>query len=269
MNIIVIVAHPDEGEIYVGGTSYLLSRLGHRVKFLSLTNGDAGHYSMAPEALAIERRHEAMNAKAVLGLADYEILAYHDQHLDNTAVVRRQVLDRIREWDADIVFSYYPIDGGHIDNMCAGRIVRDAVPALGMIPMPVCLYVRDYFTVGFSYIPDIAIPIDRVWDTKLRACACHKSQVCDAIPYGLGILDEVRSDPDRQRAVIYDNTYAFTRKTPPIALTLRKWFGPARAKTVKYVEAFEIAEFGRQVNDREVMQLFPMLGESGGADVTC
>ncbi len=27
--------------------------------------------------------------------------------------------------------------------------------------MPLCLYIRDYFTVDFSYIPDIAIPVDR------------------------------------------------------------------------------------------------------------
>jgi len=258
MNVIVIFAHPDEGEIYVGGTSYLFSRLGHRVKFLSLTNGDAGHYEMAPEVLATKRRREAMNAKAVLGLVEYEILEYHDQYLENTASIRDEVVDRIREWEADIVFSYYPIDGGHKDNMCAGRIVRDAAPSLEMTPMPVCLYIRDYFTVDFSYIPEIAIPVDHVWDTKLQACACHVSQVCDWNPYERGILDEVRSDPERQREFIYDNTYAFTRKTPQIELALQKWFGTARAGAVTYVEAFEIAEFGRQITDQEVLQLFPM-----------
>jgi LmbE family N-acetylglucosaminyl deacetylase len=265
MNVIVIVAHPDEGEIYVGGTSYLLSSLGHRVKFLSLTNGDAGHYEMAPEVLAAKRRQEAMNAKAVLGLADYEILEYHDQYLENTQLIRDEVVDRIREWEADIVFSYYPIDGGHVDNMCAGRIVRDAAPSLGMTPMPVCLYIRDYFTADFSYLPEIAIPVDHVWESKLQACACHVSQVCDWNPYERGMLDEVRSDPERQREFIYDNTYAFTRKTPPIELALQKWFGPARAKTVTYVEAFEIAEFGRQITDQEVLQLFPMLDSPADA----
>jgi len=264
MNVIVIFAHPDEGEIYAGGTSYLFGCLGHRVKFLSLTNGDAGHYSMAPEALAEKRHQEAMDAQAVLGLADYEILEHHDQYLGNTDSIRLEVRDRIRQWEADIVFSYYPIDGGHEDNMCAGRIVRDAEPSLEMTPMPVCIYVRDYFTADFSYIPEIAVPVDHVWDTKLRACACHESQVCDAIPYELGILDDVRSDPERQREVIYDNTYAFTRKTPPVELALQKWFGPARAGAVKYAEAFEIAEFGRQITDREVLRLFPMLGGPAG-----
>lgn len=262
MNVIVIVAHPDEGEIYVGGTAYLFSRLGHRVKFLSLTNGDAGHYAMAPEALAAKRRQEAMSAKAVLGLSDYEILEVHDQYLANTDAIRRQVIDRIRAWEADVVFSYYPIDGGHVDNMCAGRIVRDAVPSLAMTPMPVCLYVRDYFTAEFSYIADIAVPVDHVWETKLRACACHESQVCDAIPHEMGILEVVRADPERRQKFIYDNTYAFTRKTPSIKPALQKWFGQARAEAVKYVEAFEIAEFGRQATDQEVVQLLEAIGVS-------
>ena len=218
MNVIVIFAHPDEGEIYAGGTSYLFSRLGHRVKFLSLTNGDAGHYAMAPEELAAKRYQEAMNAKAILDLAEYEILDHHDQYLENTASIRQVVANRIQQWKADIVFSYYSIEGGHIDNMCAGRIVRDAAP---LIEMP-------------------------------------------RIPHELGILDDVQSNPEQQRKLIFDNTYAFTQKTPPIELALQKWFGPSHSTTVKYVEAFEIAEFGRQITDQEALQMFPMLNRSPG-----
>ena len=52
LKVMVIFAHPDEGEIYVGGTSALYTEMGCQVKFMSLTNGDAGHYSMEPEDLA-------------------------------------------------------------------------------------------------------------------------------------------------------------------------------------------------------------------------
>ena len=62
----VIFAHPDEGEIYAGGISAIYSKLGNRVKFLSLTNGDAGHWSMEPAALAKRRYNEAMEAKEFL-----------------------------------------------------------------------------------------------------------------------------------------------------------------------------------------------------------
>jgi len=262
MNVMMVVAHPDEGEIYTGGVACLLSSLGHRVKFLSLTNGDAGHYEMAPEALAKIRRGEAMEAKEILGLADYEILDYHDQYLEDTAQIRAEVAERVRAWVADLVFSYYPIEGGHVDNMCAGRIVHGAAPLFAMSPMPVCLYIRDYFTVDFSHIPEIAIPVDDVWDVKLRACACHRSQVGDWLPWERGILDEVRADPQRQQQFIYENTYGYTQKRPEIELTLTKWFGKDRAQAVKYVEAFEFAEFGRQVTDQELREMFPMLGDS-------
>jgi hypothetical protein len=91
LNVIVIFAHPDEGEIYAGGITALYTQLGHEVKFMSLTNGDAGHYSMTPEDLAKRRYKEAMNAKEILGLSDYEVLDYHDGILENTEEIRKKV----------------------------------------------------------------------------------------------------------------------------------------------------------------------------------
>ena len=46
LRVMVIFAHPDEGEIYAGGISALYAQQGHAVKFISLTNGDAGHFAM-------------------------------------------------------------------------------------------------------------------------------------------------------------------------------------------------------------------------------
>src|SRR6201999_4045298 len=80
LRVMVIFAHPDEGEIYTGGITALYTKMGDQVKFMSLTNGDAGHYSMKPADLAKRRYQEAMTSKKILGLADYEVLDYHDQH---------------------------------------------------------------------------------------------------------------------------------------------------------------------------------------------
>ena len=46
LQIIVIGAHPDDADIDAGGTAALWASMGHHVKFLSLTNGDAGHQTM-------------------------------------------------------------------------------------------------------------------------------------------------------------------------------------------------------------------------------
>ena len=46
LNILCIGAHPDDCDIRVGGLAIKYARLGHRVKFVSLTNGNTGHFSM-------------------------------------------------------------------------------------------------------------------------------------------------------------------------------------------------------------------------------
>lgn len=260
LKIMMIFAHPDEGEIYTGGTAALYTRMGHKVKFLSITNGDHGHYSMKAEDLAKVRRKEAMEAKRILGLADYEVLDHHDGFLKDTPEIRAEVAGKIQAFQPDVVFSYYPAKGGNNDNMNAGWIVRNAAPSVTLDKQPLYFYVRDYFTTRLTYVPHVAIAIDSVWDTKIQACTAHQSQVADANPYRRGILEKLRADPEAQRDYIYHNTYDFSHITADNYVVLEKWYGPEAAKKVKYIEAFEIAEFGRQIREAELRELLPMVG---------
>ena len=41
--------------------------------------------------------------------------------------------------------------------------------------------------------------------------------------------------------------------------SLEKWYGKKAAKNIKYTEAFEIAEYGLQPSDSELLRFFPML----------
>ena len=43
LNIIAFGAHPDDCDIRAGGTAAKWAAAGHRVRFVSVTNGDAGH----------------------------------------------------------------------------------------------------------------------------------------------------------------------------------------------------------------------------------
>lgn len=262
LRVMVIFAHPDEGEIYAGGVTALYTKLGHDVKFMSLTNGDAGHYEMKPEDLAKRRYKEGMKAKEILGLSAYEILDYHDGVLKNTEEIREKVTESIEAWNADIVFTFYPAKGGHNDNMNAGWIVREASEQLDQAKMPVFIYMRDFHTVNFSYIPDIAIDIDEVWETKLASCGAHESQVIEANPKAEGVLDEVLKSKEKQAEFLFHNTIPFSIVRPDNLMALQKWYGTEIAKDVTFVEEFEIAEFGRQPNDKEVFELFPMVGRT-------
>lgn len=92
LNILVIGAHPDDADICAGGTAIQWAEMGHNVKFLSLTNGDAGHQSMGGGALAKRRKAEAHEVAKRLGIAEYEVLDNHDGELIPSLDVRLQVI---------------------------------------------------------------------------------------------------------------------------------------------------------------------------------
>ena len=261
LKVIVIFAHPDEGEIYAGGITALYTQSGHEVKFMSLTNGDAGHFAMEPKELATRRHKEAMHAKEILSLSEYEVLDYHDGILENTDELRKKVARSIQDWEADIVFTFYPARGGHNDNMTAGWIVREASSLLDEEKIPVFIYMRDFHTASFSYIPDFAIAIDEVWETKLASCGAHESQVIEYNPEMEGVLDKVLASKEVQEDFLFHNTVPFSIVRPDNILALEKWYGKEFASEVSYVEEFEIAEYGRQITDEDVFALFPMLGK--------
>jgi LmbE family N-acetylglucosaminyl deacetylase len=66
LRLLVVGAHPDDAEYKAGGLAALYRRLGHDVRFVSVTNGNAGHHRDAGAALAGRRRAEAQAAAATL-----------------------------------------------------------------------------------------------------------------------------------------------------------------------------------------------------------
>src|SRR5690349_8527889 len=110
LRILAIGAHPDDCDIKFGGTAAKLARAGHAVKFLSVTNGDAGHQNDHGATLAKRRHAEAQESARRLGIAEYEVLDNHDGELLPSLEVRRQIIRAIRRWNADIVIAPRPND---------------------------------------------------------------------------------------------------------------------------------------------------------------
>src|SRR5437660_12395087 len=96
IRVIVIGAHPDDCDIGAAGTAAKFAAMGHKVKFLSVTNGDAGHQSIGGGMLAQRRRAEAKESARRLGI-ESEVLDNHDGELEPTVEVRKQIIRRIRE----------------------------------------------------------------------------------------------------------------------------------------------------------------------------
>ena len=64
----MIGAHPDDCDQEGGGTAILFARMGYAVKFVSVTNGDAGHQAMKGVPLAKRRFAEAQEAGKRFGV---------------------------------------------------------------------------------------------------------------------------------------------------------------------------------------------------------
>src|SRR5579863_9288857 len=109
IRVIAFGAHPDDCDIRSAGTAALFAQMGHAVKFVSVTNGDAGHQSMHGAALAQRRAAEARESARRLGI-EYEVLNNHDGELLPTLEIRSRIIRQIRQWKADIVLAPRPND---------------------------------------------------------------------------------------------------------------------------------------------------------------
>jgi LmbE family N-acetylglucosaminyl deacetylase len=267
IRVLVVCAHPDEADEYAGGTAALFAELGHAVRFVSLTNGDVGHFREGGGQLAMRRHAEAQEAGARLGV-EYVVMDTHDGELLPSLEVRRQVIAQIREWRANIVIAFHPGGGGHPDNRNAGKAVRDAMSFVGapnMLPgvpalleAPLCLLMTDYATQAI-HRSDITIDIGPVIEKKLRSWDAHATQFYEFAPWGRGFLDEVPDSWEDKRAFLLRHWSEFVYVQPEMHTSLTRWYGAERASRIEFAESFQIADYGRQPSDDEIRRLFPML----------
>lgn len=265
IRIIAFGAHPDDCDIRASGTAALWVKMGYPVKFVSVTNGDAGHQTMHGKELAKRRLAEAKESARRQGI-EYDVLENHDGELLPTLAVREQIIREIRSWRADVVLAPRPNDY-HPDHRYTGVLVQDAaymvvvpnvtpdVPALRK--NPAFFYYQDNFQRPNPFRPDVAVSIDEVADQKINAMDSHVSQFYEWLPWVAGNLDEVPKDPAERKAWL--KRTRLTSPTPDIRAALVKWYGPEKGNNTQYYEAFEICEYGSHPDDARIRKLFPML----------
>jgi LmbE family N-acetylglucosaminyl deacetylase len=271
IRVIAIFAHPDDGDAKMGGTASLLAKMGVAVKFVSLTNGDAGHYKEGGGALAKRRRAEAQHAALKYGIDEYLVLDNHDGELQPDLSVRLQVIREIRKWNADVVIGMRSNDY-HPDHRNSGKLVEDAsymvavpnvaddVPALKKNPL--FLYMQDHFKKPNPMSHDIVVGIDEVINQKLDGLYEHTSQMFEWLPWinNGGEVDlTVPTDPAERKAWLKKSWIDRSVISDAQRAGLEKWYGKEKAASFKYAESFEITEYGSQPSEADIRRLFPML----------
>ena len=270
LRIITFGAHPDDCELDTAGVAAKWAAMGHKFKCVAVTNGDIGHWGTAGGPLALRRRAEAKEAARILGI-ETEVLDNHDGEVMVTLENRKAIARLIRDWQADVVISHRPADY-HPDHRYAGVLVMDAaymvqVPfftpeVAPLVRNPVFLFSEDRFQKPNPFSGDIVVDISDVIEKKLAVVAAMPSQFyeggcCDK-PKG-GLPEDAAGQEARKKQVRESFMGRFASTADRFRAKLAEWYGADHAAKVKYAEAFEVCEYGRQPDKAEIRRLFPFL----------
>lgn len=199
LDVLAIMAHPDDVELTCGGTLLASVARGRRVGIVDLTAGETGSRG----TVAI-RAAEAQEAGRILGVSVRENLHLPDAHLVNTPESREVVIRAIRRHRPTIVITHAR-QGRHPDHIAAAQLVRDAcflaglknlvpdVPAFRPRKVVHCMSFRED-----AIAPSFIVDVSDVFEQKLAAIRCYRSQfegltqAGEVYPNGEPLADVIR-----------------------------------------------------------------------------
>ena len=187
---LVVTPHPDDAEMWAGGTIAKWVRAGAEVHYVLCTDGSKG--SDNPELdsteLAAIRSREQLAAAEILGITNVVMLGRPDGELEDTADFRKDLVRQIRLVKPDVVLTAEPYRRNmqwHRDHRIAGQVALDAV-------FP---YARDHLHFGDLFTnegiephktaaimfwgsenPNTFVDIAGNFDIKVAAVLAHRTQ---------------------------------------------------------------------------------------------
>jgi N-acetylglucosamine malate deacetylase 1 len=176
LDILAFGAHPDDVELFAGGTLAKMTALGHSVGVVDLTRGELG--TRGTPAL---RRKEACKAAEILGLKVRENLGLADGDVSVTSAARLKVIRILRKYCPRIVLTHY-WDDKHPDHVNTSRLVTEAVHHSGLAKIktgqaryrpPVLLY----FKIPFNILPSLVVNISDYIEQREAAIGAYRSQL--------------------------------------------------------------------------------------------
>ena len=179
VDLLAIAAHRDDAELTCGGTLAKVSRAGHRVGILDLTQGETGTRGSAEL-----REAEAERAARTLGVAVRVNAGLPDAHLANDEPSRERLVHLVRELRPRAVILPFPV-GRHPDHRVASELGRDACYLAGLAKYAPSPGVEPYRPFKLLYAlayredpvkPSFVVDISDNFEAKMAAIRCYASQ---------------------------------------------------------------------------------------------
>ena len=178
LDILAFGAHPDDVELFAGGTLAKTAALGHATGVVDITRGELG-----TRGTAAMRRQEARRAAKVLGLKIRENLGLADGNVQVTPSTRLKVIRILRKYRPRIVLTHY-WDDNHPDHVHTSRLVSEAIHHSGLAKIdtgqkryrPETIL---YFKLPAYVAPGFVVDVSDYSEQRTAAIQCYSSQLFD------------------------------------------------------------------------------------------
>jgi bacillithiol biosynthesis deacetylase BshB1 len=179
VDVMAIGAHPDDCEMFVGGTLLRMKSLSYRVGICDLSQGEAATYGTPGT-----RRAELEKATSLLGVDMRVTLDFPDGHIRDSRENRLKIIDVIRKHRPELVFSFAdrPLRYRHPDHYYCAKLVSESCYLAGLEKIETGTPpFRPSAVIGFPELifedPHFVIDVTDFWETRQEAIRCFQTQV--------------------------------------------------------------------------------------------
>ena len=171
-NILIITCHPDDWELGMGGTAYLLKDH-FNIHVIIASDGELGNTwntTGIPDPILAARRVEDSGKSGEMIHATNHFFKLRDGSVYATPDAVEKTVKILQDINPSIVFLHWPIDKP--DHVAASAMAMMALTKAGMLAnREIYFFEVDKLN---HFIPDIYVDITPVWDIKMEMVQFHE-----------------------------------------------------------------------------------------------
>lgn len=215
MRLMAVMAHPDDAEIWCGGTLLLHADRGDDVRICTLSYTEDS-----------ERGLEARQSARQMG-CKVEFMGMKDAGIRDTEEAVGRVWRCIESFQPDTIITHW-CDDMHPDHEATFRLVRRALlqsflvkptEDIQLFPRIFCCDSLSSMGLHDRFKPDRYVDVADIWDKKITAIKHHQSQ---PLWYYLEMIDKQclahgqNAGTQRAEGFLYLPIFGFTDNGPPL-----------------------------------------------------
>mgnify|MGYP001075979261 CR=1 FL=1 len=178
LDVMAFGAHPDDVELYAGGTLAKMAARGYVTGIADMSRGEMGS-----RGTPATRAREAAEAARILGVTVRENLGFPDGNIPSNADARLAVIRLLRRYRPFLVLIHH-WDDRHPDHVNTSRLVTEAAHHAGLAKIKTSQerfrpHAVVYFMLPAHTTPTFVVDVSEFQEQRLAAIHAYRSQLFD------------------------------------------------------------------------------------------